>query len=1139
MHASRIWSSLRAGLLLAIATSCGAAETSDETVEEVGTQRSALSIPTGYIESLPAYAAKCNAATGITVPGFNCTQFPEVPQGSSVDNIPATGHDLAIGSGASGFRTKPTVTTPPNTIESITATGSDIEGTSDKFYYSFVDIFEGGKAEVKVTSFSAGADGWAKAGIMLRNDTTPGAVNAMVAMTKSNGVTFQYRTSTNGPTAHVNVPASLPIWLRLTWNSLEISAQYSTNHSTWTQVGTTIATPNVNPLGFGVKVGLAVTSHNATTPVTAGFDKFMTTDRCDFPNVLNNQCDPGSRFQVLTRTADAIAVANCRKTGYIADNKFGDIAVIQYNRSTGAVCFYQVDKDLSGDAIVTPPIAGNGAGKTPWMDPWDMHEEVRCTGCHDNGALIRSPYLWQTGLLPAYGSGFDNDGSSPLAYVGLAFQDDQSWSIQADLDPADTGESCTNCHILAANNQAIEITSEIAPGTGSLFALKATDPGQIAPGGPDGPHKNDASPTSPIWMRYPGVTSWDAASQATARSAKNYSDCNIAVRNGRPLPAGCSYQSYGSAYFPQIWNTNDQNIGTTGGSATGSLAAATLTAPANTDVWTANDKFFWTYQNQGGDGVAIVKVTGMSSNGTIDPYAKAGIMARNGSGTNAINVMIGVTPSNGPTFQWRPTTGANTQNVFIAPRAFPIWLKLARTGRTWVGSVSSDDGFTWTQVGPAVTLPGLVTDHVGLAVSAHDPSTANAKANFESFDWTPATGWTGYTDPHLFVDANIDGAVGGRTEYISQDTIKSAGGDITGTTDRFTYSFKTFGGDSTVTTKILSLAASPGSSGIDPYAKAGIMVRQTADANSANVFVGKTQSGATFQYRPTAGGNTATPTNVSSPATPLWFRMVRTGNYFIGSMSTDNATWSPIGDPFQFTSLTMTPLVGLAVSSHHATNGVTAVFDSGAVPGPPGMLVSYDVPWWIDSSFGGAGGSHISSGVTETIKSSGADIYNASDQFFFAFQNKTGNATIVARVNNLTPVSPATTVNAYAKAGIMFRDSATSGAPNAYVAITSAQGGTFQFREVAGTNTTVPPTFVTTIGGQPVAAPYYLKLVRVGNTYTAYVAKTSATGPWTQVGLPKTLNNIGATALVGLAVTSHDATKSVQSVFSEVTISQP
>jgi hypothetical protein len=34
---------------------------------------------------------------------------------------------------------------------------------------------------------------------------------------------------------------------------------------------------------------------------------------CDQPNRLNKQCDPGSHFQVLTRTDDAYVVAHCRK----------------------------------------------------------------------------------------------------------------------------------------------------------------------------------------------------------------------------------------------------------------------------------------------------------------------------------------------------------------------------------------------------------------------------------------------------------------------------------------------------------------------------------------------------------------------------------------------------------------------------------------------------------------------------------------------------------------------------------------------------------------------------------------------------------------------------------------------------------
>ena len=65
---------------------------------------------------------------------------------------------------------------------------------------------------------------------------------------------------------------------------------------------------------------------------------------CDAPNVLNHACDPGSRFQVLKETNDVAIVGHCRKHGH-ADHEYGDIAVIQYNKKNGAICFYQALAD--------------------------------------------------------------------------------------------------------------------------------------------------------------------------------------------------------------------------------------------------------------------------------------------------------------------------------------------------------------------------------------------------------------------------------------------------------------------------------------------------------------------------------------------------------------------------------------------------------------------------------------------------------------------------------------------------------------------------------------------------------------------------------------------------------------------------
>ena len=1094
----------------------------------------------GTIDSLPTYAAKCDAATGVHVPGFDCTLGTEVPQGSSTDNIE---HDNWVGGGTGGGRTPPVY---PSVVESIKAAGTGFGSSSDQFYYSYVDEVGAAVAEVKVTSLSGPST--SRAGMMLRQTgTANNDVNAFVYVTPSGGISFIHRdTAGMGYSAPVAASSTFPIWLRLTFTSSGTVAQWSPNHSTWNQLGA--LAPMVNLQVASVVVGLAVASGSASTQATAGFDKFMTTKFCDKPNVLSGTCDPSSKFQVLARTADAIVVANCRKGGQTANNMFGDIAVIQYNRKNGAVCFYQSDTLTPQNGVgVSAPILGGVAPRFPWKTPDETHQGG-CTSCHDNGALIRSPYLWQTGLLPyskwdlpgGVDEGYENNGKNPLRYVGADFANDHSWAIDAPQDSTDkvNNLNCNYCHQLAVN----DVTAPINPGhsgTAFRFAEMATSQDQT-----DGDccffptHKNPVGVGSPMWMRPGGYTTYDPYAFNTAKNfdkcAKDFIYASVPYTDSpESMADGCSYTPYGMAYAPPFSALSDLNIPAgSWGSSSGTLAFATINASANTDVYTASDKFFWSYVNKNEDGSAIVKVNSLTAvGGTLDQYAKAGIMIRDGVGAGAVNVLLALTGSAGATFQYRPTTGANTPTpAFLAGKTAPIWLKLSRSGNTYVGAVSSDSGATWQQVGQPVTLPAMTTVNVGLVATAHNPSTGGAKAMFESFDWTKAQGWTAATDPHILADASIGAnSTGGRTEYKTADTLTAKGGDINSNNgvnaDIFQYAFKTFSGDGVAITKVTSQTAAPGA--IDPYAKAGLMFRETGADSSANVFLGKTPSGATIQQRTTTGGAT-TPTNVTAVGLPRWFKLLRTRNTFIGSTSTDGVNWTQVGDPAVFTTFSATPLVGVAASSHSTANTLTAVFDSDSIPEPPGFQWTSGLGGltWLDASMGLATGSHTTSGATETIVGSGADIYNYADAFYYSWKNITGNATITARVTSLTPY-PSGTINGYAKAGVMFRDSATPGSPNAFMTLTAAQGASFQARTVAGANTPVPPFVTGPIG-------YWVRVQRSGVNSDTYTGSVSSNGTsWTTVGTV-TMNTIGANALVGLAVTSHDATKSVQATFTNV-----
>ena len=120
-------------------------------------------------------------------------------------------------------------------------------------------------------------------------------------------------------------------------------------------------------------------------------------------------------------------------------------------------------------------------------------------------------------------------------------------------------------------------------------------------------------------------------------------------------------------------------------------------------------------------------------------------------------------------------------------------------------------------------------------------------------------------------------------------TLVGAGGDIQGTADAFRFVYVTVTGPCTNTARVASVQ------NIDPWSKAGIMVRASLDASAANAFVAVTLSnGVTWQYRSSASGGTSW-NNTSGPSAPYWVKLVRIGNTFTGYCSSDGVTWTQQG----------------------------------------------------------------------------------------------------------------------------------------------------------------------------------------------------------------------------------------------------
>ena len=177
---------------------------------------------------------------------------------------------------------------------------------------------------------------------------------------------------------------------------------------------------------------------------------------------------------------------------------------------------------------------------------------------------------------------------------------------------------------------------------------------------------------------------------------------------------------------------------------------------------------------------------------------------------------------------------------------------------------------------------------------------------------------------------------------------------------------------------------------------------------------------------------------------------------------------------------------------------------------------------------GSAGAAGMSGGAWEVIGGgSGVGAGATSDNFRFAYTQLTGDGTITARVTGVPLASPA---NNNAKAGVMIRESLAANSRSAFVALTpgSASGVVFQGRATTGGATTTAGSH--TIGVWP---PYWVRLVRAGNAFTAY---RSADGiSWTPLGTPQTLP-MGATVQIGLAATSSDNNQLNIAAFDNVTL---
>ena len=362
-------------------------------------------------------------------------------------------------------------------------------------------------------------------------------------------------------------------------------------------------------------------------------------------------------------------------------------------------------------------------------------------------------------------------------------------------------------------------------------------------------------------------------------------------------------------------------------------------------------------------------------------------------------------------------------------------------------------------------------------------------------------------------DADIGdvGQPGGSRQSDDTFNVSGAGADIWGPSDSFHFTYTNLDGDGDIWVYARSQTAT------NPFAKAGVMIRQSLDPGSPHVVLDvKPDGGVEFMERAYLGGTTFFLSGVSQTY-PVWLRLSRRGQYVAAFISTPSMCqgmgcyyWTMISNGWQLWQ-SGPALIGLAVTSHDTSSLNDAVLDFLDLRrlNAPWQQTDLYTPTQPDSAWT----IPASGNQTDTflVPAAGTDIWGTVDSFKYVWQPVFGDsAMIIARVLGEDYFD-----HPDAKAGVLMRESTNPSAASVVLDVKPDGGVEFMARPTYRADTTF-------VAGGYQLFPAWLKLVKSGDQFSAY---TSGDGnAWAFVGTKTaSLSPNGAAYAAGLAATTHDS----------------
>ena len=180
---------------------------------------------------------------------------------------------------------------------------------------------------------------------------------------------------------------------------------------------------------------------------------------------------------------------------------------------------------------------------------------------------------------------------------------------------------------------------------------------------------------------------------------------------------------------------------------------------------------------------------------------------------------------------------------------------------------------------------------------------------------------------------------------------------------------------------------------------------------------------------------------------------------------------------------------------------------------------------WANTDIGAVGlaGSAIYNAGAFIDQGGGTDIWGTLDAFNYSYQPLTNDFSVTAYVASQT------STNAWAKAGVMIRETTAAGSAFAAIYVTPGSGVSMQCRTATGASA------VDLVKQTGVAAPYWVSLVRSGDVFTGFSSPDGNT--WTQIATTNIVMDTNVDA--GLCVCAHDNSSLDTATFDNVGFSTP